>query len=87
MDVTWSASEGLSPNFRSVGDHIYYYFVPDWPGMDATRSVSEGLEPNFRFVLLEKPGIGGGDRGEVSYCATLREMPPSNGISKCIVMS
>ena len=67
MDVTWSASEGLSPNFRSVGDHIYYYFVPDWPGMDATRSVSEGLEPSFRFVLLEKPAIGGGGIRSVIY--------------------
>ena len=33
-----------------MGDHIYYYFVPDWPGMDVTRNASEGLVPNFRSV-------------------------------------
>ena len=31
----------------NLGDHIYYYFVPDWPDMDVTRSCGWGLRAEF----------------------------------------
>ena len=36
----------------SLGDHIYYYFVLDWPDMDVTRSCRWGLRAELSVLTI-----------------------------------
>ena len=45
----------------NLGDHIYYYFVPDWPDIDVTRSCGWGLRAELSVRAIGEAGDRRGD--------------------------
>ena len=40
----------------NLADHIYYYFMPDWPDMDITQSCGRGLRAELLVRTIGEAG-------------------------------